>query len=148
MTGIGNLIIYWPGRHNLGPGRQFQQIYLPRKSLGCISLGNLDRMYQCTRSFCRFPFFVIVLLFLFFFDKEKFVGIFLLQNEFFFTADYRSADFIVINILKMLLSFLDFVLIGVGFSFFYCYELSQLVLFIMYVFFGFVQNIVRRHFKV
>ena len=27
MTGVENLFIYWPGRHNLGPGKKFQQIY-------------------------------------------------------------------------------------------------------------------------
>ena len=79
---------------------------------------------------------------MFFFVKEKFVGCFLIWNNLFFTADYGSADFIVINILKMLVSFLDFVLIGVGLSFFYCYELGYFVLFITYVFFAFVHNIV------
>ena len=146
MTGTGNLIIYWPGRHNLGPGRQFQQIYLPRKSPGCISLGQDVLVNVIILSFPIFCNCFAVLLFLFFFNKEKFVGFFVLQNEFFFIADYRSADIIVINILKMLLSFQDFVLFGVGFTFFYCYELSQLVLFIMYVFFGFVHNIVSQAF--
>ena len=40
-----NPFIYWPRRHNLGTGRQFQQIYWPRKPPGRISLGHLDRVY-------------------------------------------------------------------------------------------------------
>ena len=30
------LSIYWPGRHNLGPGRHFQQNYQPGRPTGCI----------------------------------------------------------------------------------------------------------------
>ena len=44
MTVVENLFIYWVGRHNLGPGRQFQQIYQPGKPTGRISLGHLDRV--------------------------------------------------------------------------------------------------------
>ena len=34
MTGVENLFIYWPGRHNLGPGKKFQQIYGPGEPPG------------------------------------------------------------------------------------------------------------------
>ena len=37
MTGVENVFIYWPGRHNLGPWAQFQQIYRPGKPPGQIS---------------------------------------------------------------------------------------------------------------
>ena len=46
MTGVENLFIYWPGRHNLGPRRQFQQLYWPGKSPGCIFLGHLNRVLK------------------------------------------------------------------------------------------------------
>ena len=46
MTGVEN-IFYWPGRHNLGPGKQFKQIYLPEKPPGHISPGHLDRCVCC-----------------------------------------------------------------------------------------------------
>ena len=45
MTGIENLLIYWPGRHNLETGRQFQQIYRPGMPPGCFSPGKLGRVY-------------------------------------------------------------------------------------------------------
>ena len=45
MTGVEKLFIYWPERHNLGPGRKFRQIYWPGKPPGCISPGHLDRVY-------------------------------------------------------------------------------------------------------
>ena len=35
MTGVENLFIYWPGKHNLGPGRQFQQICHQGTWTGC-----------------------------------------------------------------------------------------------------------------
>ena len=41
---VKNLFIYWPGRHNLGPGGQFQQIYWTVKPPGhlkpVIIIGN------------------------------------------------------------------------------------------------------------
>ena len=40
MTGVESLFIYWLGRHNLGPGKQFQQIYRRGKLPGRISLGT------------------------------------------------------------------------------------------------------------
>ena len=43
--GIENFFIYWPGRHNLGPGRHFQQNYQPGKLPGYISPGHLDRLF-------------------------------------------------------------------------------------------------------
>ena len=44
---VENLFIHWPGRHNLGSGRQFQQIYRPLKPPGHISPGHLDRVCMC-----------------------------------------------------------------------------------------------------
>ena len=45
MTGVENFFIYWPGRHNMGPGRQSQQNYRPGEPPGHISPGHLDRVY-------------------------------------------------------------------------------------------------------
>ena len=44
---VENLFIHWSGRHNLGSGRQFQQIYWPVKPPGHISPGPLDRVCMC-----------------------------------------------------------------------------------------------------
>ena len=41
-----NLFIYWPGRYNLGSGRQFQQIYRAWKPPGYISLAHSDKVYK------------------------------------------------------------------------------------------------------
>ena len=40
MTGAEDLFLYWPGRHILRPGKQFQQIYQPGKPPGRISPGQ------------------------------------------------------------------------------------------------------------
>ena len=40
MTGVKNFFIYWPGKHNLGPGRQFQQIYQPENPPGASHRGT------------------------------------------------------------------------------------------------------------
>ena len=45
---VENLFIYWSGRHNFGPGSQFQQIYRPGKPPRSIAPGYLDREYQST----------------------------------------------------------------------------------------------------
>ena len=42
---VENFLIYWQGKHNLGPGRQFQQNWTQGKPLGHISPGHLDRVY-------------------------------------------------------------------------------------------------------
>ena len=39
MAWVEKYFIHWPGRHNLGPRRQFQQIFRP----GCISPEHSDR---------------------------------------------------------------------------------------------------------
>ena len=44
MTGVENLFIYRPGRHNLGPGWQFQEIYRPWVLQRRISTGHLDKV--------------------------------------------------------------------------------------------------------
>ena len=46
LYGRGRKLIYWLGRHNLGPGRQFQQINQPGKPLGLIAPGHLDRVFS------------------------------------------------------------------------------------------------------
>ena len=48
------LIHLLAGRHNLGPGRQFQQIYWRGKPPGRISPGHLDRVYKGTRCITSF----------------------------------------------------------------------------------------------
>ena len=53
MTGVGNLFIYWLGRHNLGPGWQFQGIYQQRKLPGRISQGHLTRVYVVSTDFLK-----------------------------------------------------------------------------------------------
>ena len=53
MTGVGNLFIYWLGRHNLGPGWQFQEIYRQRKPPGRISPGHLSRVYVVSTDLLR-----------------------------------------------------------------------------------------------
>ena len=55
--GIVNLFIYWPGRHNLGPGKQIQQIYRPGKTPGRFSPGHLDRV--CLYLICDYDNFFI-----------------------------------------------------------------------------------------
>ena len=50
MTGLKHLFIYWLGRHNLGPGWQFQKTHRPGKPPGRISPGHLDRVL-CYRIF-------------------------------------------------------------------------------------------------
>ena len=50
---VENLFICWPERHNLGAGRQFQQIYWPGKPPGRISPGYLDRVLKRTVNFWR-----------------------------------------------------------------------------------------------
>lgn len=49
MTGVENLLIYFPGGHNLGQRRQFQQIYCQGKPPGWISPRKLDRVYISLR---------------------------------------------------------------------------------------------------
>ena len=39
MTGVENLFVYWPGSHNLGPGRQSQQILLTGDATGALGQG-------------------------------------------------------------------------------------------------------------
>ena len=41
-----DFFFYWLGRHNLRPGRHFQQNYWPGKPPGHISLGHLDRVWN------------------------------------------------------------------------------------------------------
>ena len=53
MAGVESLFIYWPERHNLGLGRQFQQIHPPRKPPGRISPGHLGKVWQ--PPFCKKP---------------------------------------------------------------------------------------------
>ena len=54
MSGVERLSIYRLGRHNLGPGKQFQQICWPGKSPGPISLGHLDKVYHIISPIDRF----------------------------------------------------------------------------------------------
>ena len=46
MTGVDDFFIYWPWRHNLGSGMQFQQNYWLGKPPGHISQWRLDKTYQ------------------------------------------------------------------------------------------------------
>ena len=56
------LIHLLAGRHNLGPGRQFQQIYWRGKPPGRISPGHLDRVYKGTRCITSFWYKVSFLI--------------------------------------------------------------------------------------
>ena len=44
MTGVNKFFIYWMERHNLRPGRHFQQRNRPGKPPGNISAGHLERV--------------------------------------------------------------------------------------------------------
>ena len=44
----GIKLIYYPGRHNLGPEMKFQQTYQPGKPPGHNSPGHLDRVFVIT----------------------------------------------------------------------------------------------------
>ena len=68
MAGVENLVICWPeegmggGGQNLGPGRQFQQIYRPEKPSGRISPWYLDRVYFYFKIFIFAKFLAEILL--------------------------------------------------------------------------------------
>ena len=45
MAGVESVYICGPGRHNLGPGKYFQQNYRPGKQPEELSPGHLDRAF-------------------------------------------------------------------------------------------------------
>ena len=65
MTRVENLFIYWPRRHNLGPGRQIQQIHRSGKPPGCNSAEHLGRVSSYKKEVTNFIAFIYIYIYIY-----------------------------------------------------------------------------------